>query len=312
MKCDRKRFFDSYRAAFGKIQRLQVDGLEFLLGKIESDPEWKSLPQLAYFLATIKHETGIYRVQDGQRVYQAFQPIKELRGRVGTKIRTIQDKYWDTGAYGRGYVQITWPENYKKFGIGSAEYDKALEPDTAYMIAARGMREGKFTKYKLSHFVNGQVDYREARRVVNGLDKADEIADIAEQFEEILKASLVTDTVTDPEPIEPEPEKPVPQVNVEHADTVEAPPLAPVPGGHKDDRPAQASQGSKKSVIATVLGALTGIGTALKGWLDGNNMLAVVGVICITVLLLVFMFRQFILDWLRMKYMADPSKINVK
>lgn len=196
MKFSRKQFFDEYRKAFGSIQQLQVEGLEFLLGKIESDPEWDSLPQAAYFLASIKHETGITR----GGVYQAYQPIKELRSKPGTKGRINQDRYWLSGYYGRGYIQLTWLKNYQKFGIADTP-DKALEPDTAYMIAARGMREGLFTGKKLDHYItNDDVDYINARRIVNGLDRANDIAEIAEKFERVLRASLVTDSVTENSP----------------------------------------------------------------------------------------------------------------
>lgn len=177
----------------GSIAQLQVDGLEILLDKIESDPKWDSLPQVAYFLATIRHETGAVR----NGVLQTYQPIREVRGRPGTRIRRIQDKYWGTGFYGRGYCQITHRANYAKFGIAETP-EKALEPDTAYMIAARGMREGLFTGKKLSHYINDQeVDYHDARRIVNGLDKAELIAGYAQKFERILRASLVTDEVTE-------------------------------------------------------------------------------------------------------------------
>lgn len=208
-KFNRTTFFQKYREAFGSVQQLQVEGIEFLLGKIESDPEWKSIPQVSYFFATIKHETGIER----NGVLQTYQPIKELRGRAGTKIRAIQDRYWGTDAFGRGLIQITWPANYAKFGLSKNEYDKALEPDTAYDIAARGMRKGMFTKFRLSDFINDkEVDYFNARRIVNGLDKAEQIAGYAQKFERILKASLVTDSVTDsPQPVKEEPKGEEPQ-----------------------------------------------------------------------------------------------------
>lgn len=306
MRFHLETFFSQYRKAFGPIQELQVQGLEFLLGKIESDPEWKSLPQVAYFLASIKHETGILR----NKIEQSFQPIKELRGRPGTKIRAVQDKYWGSGYFGRGYIQITWKDNYAKFGIAD-EPEKALEPDTAYMIAARGMREGKFTKFKLSSFINDkEVDYFNARRIVNGLDKAEHIAEIAQKFERVLRASLVTDSVTEevkPEEIKPE----VSQITVQHADEVKATPT-PIPGATKDDAPMQASQGGRKSLIATIVGVIGGAGTAIGGWLQNSAALKIAGVICVTVVLMALIFRQLIMDYVRLNYMSDPSRLNVK
>lgn len=172
MHIHRKTFFDGFRELFGSVSQSQVEGLEFLLGKLESD-SW-SLPQVAYILATVDHEAA-----------HTFHPIKEFRARAGSKGRANQDRYWLSGFYGRGYVQITWKANYKKFGI-DGEPDKALEPSTAYEILSRGMRQGMFTGRRLDEFVNGQTDYFNARKVVNGLDKAEEIAKNARKFEAIL------------------------------------------------------------------------------------------------------------------------------
>ena len=308
MRFSRKHFFDSYRKAFGPVQQLQVEGLEFLLGKIEQDPEWDSVPEIAYFLSTIKHETGVSR----NRIDQTYQPIKELRERAGTAKRRNQDRYWLSGYYGRGYTQLTWKDNYAKFGLADVP-DDALQPDTAYMVAARGIREGKFTKYKLADFINDQeVDYFNARRVVNGLDKAEKIAEEAQKFERILRASLAADSVNEDTPAPPQAEQPSPQINIEHADQVKTDTPLPVEGGRKDDPAKQASQGGRKSTIATIFGTLAGIGTAIKGWMESNNMLAVVGVICITTLLLAWIFRQLIMDYVRLNYMSDPTRLNVK
>lgn len=172
MNFNRKTFFEGFREKFGHLSQAQVEGLEFLLGKLESD-DW-TLTQMAYVLATVDHESA-----------HTFHPIKEFRARVGSKGRANQDRYWLTGFYGRGYVQITWKRNYEKFGIAENP-DKALEPDTAYEVLSRGMREGLFTGHKLERYINGQTDYVNARRVVNGTDKAELIAKNAIKFETIL------------------------------------------------------------------------------------------------------------------------------
>ena len=59
--------------------------------------------QLSYILSTAVGESAMI-------------PVKEKRAKAGTSLYTIQNKYWDSGYYGRGYVQITWDYNYKKFG----------------------------------------------------------------------------------------------------------------------------------------------------------------------------------------------------
>ncbi len=182
MPLNRKTFFEGYREVFGHLSEGQVEGLEFLLGKVENDPRWENTQQIAYFLATIQHETA-----------STFQPIKEFRAKKGSEGRAIQDRYWLSGYYGRGYVQITWKKNYEKFGIVD-EPDKALEPETAYEIASEGMLKGLFTGKRLSDFIHGdETDYVNARKVVNGLYKANQIAKNAGNFEAILTTAQEAD-----------------------------------------------------------------------------------------------------------------------
>ncbi|MBT0647223.1 hypothetical protein KJJ93_29975, partial [Escherichia coli] len=53
------------------------------------------------------------------------------------------------------------------------------------------MEEGWFTGKRLIDYINDQIkDYYNARRIINGTDKADEIKQIAEEFEHILKSSI--------------------------------------------------------------------------------------------------------------------------
>lgn len=178
MKFNRKSFFAGYRKAFGAVKQDQVNGLEFLLSAFEQDTTWKDIRHIAYALATIKHETA-----------NTFKPIKEYRARAGAKGRANQDRYWLSGYYGRGYVQITWKRNYEKFGIADTP-EKALEPDTAFWILTAGMHRGLFTGKKLSDFIKGSTaDYRSARKIINGLDKADLIAGYARSFETMLRES---------------------------------------------------------------------------------------------------------------------------
>jgi predicted chitinase len=86
---------------------------------------------------------------------------------------------------GRGYVQLTWKSNYEKFGdalhinlVGNP--DLALNPTYAGQIIDLGMRKGMFTGVSLSHYINGShQDFYNARRIINGTDKAQEFADRA-------------------------------------------------------------------------------------------------------------------------------------
>lgn len=176
MFIDRKIFFDEYRKAFGSLTQTAADGLEFLLGKFE-EGGWQDIRLISYVLSTVKHESA-----------GTYQPIKEYRSRVDSKGRANQDRYWKTGFYGRGYVQLTHERNYKLLGEKvSADLiknpDLALVPEIAFEILVVGMLQGLFTGKKLSDYINSkQTDYRGARRVVNGTDKDTLIASYAKNF----------------------------------------------------------------------------------------------------------------------------------
>ncbi len=181
------------------------DGLKFLLGAIQEDPGFAQIPDVAYFLATIRWESA-----------STFQPVKERRAdpTANPQLYQLQDRYWNTGFFGRGYVQITWERNYQNAGQRLAgmtfqlpsrnvtmqadtlvnEPDLALEPPIAYQIAARGMREGWFTGHKLRDYIPaGQPpDYFNARKIINGLDHSKAIARYARAFEKFLREAIQT------------------------------------------------------------------------------------------------------------------------
>jgi hypothetical protein len=99
--------------------------------------------------------------------------------------------------YGRGYVQLTWLDNYKNLGDAIGEGDalakdpkKALDPAIAYKIMSYGMRNGSFSTahHKLSDYIHDDVcDYRHARRIINLMDHADDIAEMAKKLEMLLR-----------------------------------------------------------------------------------------------------------------------------
>ena len=67
----------------------------------------------------------------------------------------------------------------------------ALEPQLSYDIASWGMRTGIFTDRRIGEFIHGSsADYLSARRVINGVDRAKDIAEYAKKFERILFSSV--------------------------------------------------------------------------------------------------------------------------
>lgn len=168
-------FFASVRKDFGPLKQSQVDGFNVLLSATKD----LSLQHRAYVLATAWHETAF-----------TVQPIAEYGKGKGKKYGKAD--VTGKAPYGRGYVQLTWRENYvnadKKLGLKgalAANYDLAMEPDIAAKVITRGMVEGWFTGKKLADY----TDYRNMRRIVNGTDRAADIAGYAALFEKALCAA---------------------------------------------------------------------------------------------------------------------------
>ena len=102
------------------------------------------------------------------------------------------------GDYGRGLVQLTWIDNYRKMGaiVGAALVDhpeRALEPALSARILIEGMRRGSFTGRKLGHHFpeGGAADWVGARRIINGTDCAEAIAGYGRSFAAALAPAVV-------------------------------------------------------------------------------------------------------------------------
>jgi hypothetical protein len=170
---DRKYFFDRIRRSLfgGRLTQSQVDAIERYLDY--RDAIYPNMPdaELAYLLATVKHETAHEMV-----------PIEERGGEAYLRSKPYYP--W----YGRGPIQLTWEANYRKFGITNP--DDALKWPAALDIAFRGMILGMFTGRKLAHYINARKrDYIGARRIINGTDKARLIAGYADLVFDALTQS---------------------------------------------------------------------------------------------------------------------------
>lgn len=179
-------FFATARSRMAGLKQRQVDGITSVVTACEGVP----LAYAAYMLATAWHETNA-----------TMQPVREAYW-LSEPWRKANLRYYPW--YGRGYVQLTWEENYRKADAECAEAglinagellaipDLAMRPDIAAYIMRRGMLEGWFTGVKLasvlpSFGVATRTQYMNARTIINGRDKADLIEDYAQIFERALR-----------------------------------------------------------------------------------------------------------------------------
>ena len=193
---DHQIFISHYGAAFSKITAAQFQGLDQLLSFVQLGPDINDDRWVAYMLATVKLECA-----------NTFQPITEFGApSYFNKYEPDTAKGLELGNTqsgdgvrfkGRGYVQITGRVNYARLstalGLGRSFIDdpvRVLAPINAYRIMSLGMRDGLFTRRKLEGCINNNsCDYVAARKIINGQNKADEIASYARQFEAALAAA---------------------------------------------------------------------------------------------------------------------------
>ena len=173
MKAD--KVIKAAQLAYGSMNAQQIDSIRQIVQAFDKYGD-KDPNKFAYIMATARHESN-------------FKPIKEYRASPSqTTIYNLQNNYWYTGYYGRGFVQLTWERNYQKMsdflGVDLVSNpDLALEPKYAAQILVYGMMNGSFTRRKLDEFINAQTqDFYNARKTVNGTDRADLIKSYATQF----------------------------------------------------------------------------------------------------------------------------------
>lgn len=188
------------RAIFGgKLSQEQVDGLNIILDTVNSSEfNVKDKRIAAYILATSFWETGrtMQAVKEktdktGEAYFFRMYDIKGSRPQVAKRLGNL---YPGDGVKfaGRGQVQLTGRTNY--FNMGNYlkldlinNPDLLLDTKVSARVLVHGIIEGSFTGVGINRYVtNLKTDYVNARRIINGVDKANEIANIATQFEKAI------------------------------------------------------------------------------------------------------------------------------
>lgn len=195
---DPAAFFAAVRAskALGpSLTTGEVAGCEAILAACAGFPaSWA-----AYALATAVVETaGTMQPIKEMGGAGYFRRMYDIEGERPAKARELGNLTPGDGARfcGRGYVQLTGRANYAKaeaaLGVPLVDDpDLALGADIAAKIMRRGMQEAWFTGKSLSTYLPATADihqFANARRIINGQDRAIEIAGYALEFQAALKA----------------------------------------------------------------------------------------------------------------------------
>lgn len=170
MQLDHKVYFDCVKKDLfgGSLTQQQVDGQEAILLEWEEGPRQSDdLRHLAYMLATTKHETA-----------STMWPIEEYGKGEGASYGKPDPETGQT-YYGRGYVQLTWRDNYskatQKLGLEGSDdiewhAEQALDPLIAADVMFKGMWEGWFRSGNdlFKYFNKDTDDAFNAREIING------------------------------------------------------------------------------------------------------------------------------------------------
>lgn len=175
---NREAFFDKIRTTLfkGSLTQYQVDSVEAILNETESQ-QVTDKRQVAYIFATAYHECYNPRTPETR-----LTPIVEFGGEKYLKSK----KYYPF--IGRGFSGLTWESNYRKeserLGIDLVNNPQLiLDTNIAANSHVYCMVHGRYTGKKLSDYINStKCDFKGARKIINGVDKAALIAGYAQSF----------------------------------------------------------------------------------------------------------------------------------
>lgn len=208
---DRKIFFAQAKGTPGKpgllgptLDQGEVDGCDRILDAFDGQP----IAFVAYALATAYLETNhtmlpvreAYWLSDSAANKYFFR-MYDINGQRPKKARELGNLSPGDGVKycGRGYPQVTGKTNYAKAKaktgldfIGNPGL--MLTPGPAARVMASGMIEGWFTGKKLADYLRGDrtatlAEFKPARRIINGTDRAGDVAGYAVKFQAYLTAA---------------------------------------------------------------------------------------------------------------------------
>jgi hypothetical protein len=203
---NRKHFYATVRPLLfgGKISYSQVEGMDAILNEWEAQ-RLTDLRCLAYIFGTVYHETD-----------ETMQPIEEIgRGKgkdYGKKLKygsgpgkRVPYVLPDLIFFGRGHTQNTWYETYERLTRAARVHGKGwdflnnpellLQMEPSIWATFFGMRTGLYTGKKLSDYFGDKPfkpkpgdpnEWRQARRIINGMDRAEDIAAYSLKFHAAL------------------------------------------------------------------------------------------------------------------------------
>jgi len=182
-----------------KISQGEFEGCKVLLmhGGAATFP----LADMAYVLATAYHEVAgtMQPIKEyGGNAY--FHRMYDIEGARPAKAKELGNLTPGDGIKycGRGYPQVTGKSNYEKLtkalGIDLVNFpERLLEAEVAAQATVYGMMVGLFTGKKLADYLPregpaSRLQFKGARRIINGTDKDDQIAGHALVFQAALQA----------------------------------------------------------------------------------------------------------------------------
>ncbi len=118
--------------------------------------------------ATIAVETGTFLPVRERRISDVRKPTDTDESYAARmRIRDMQNRYWSSCYYGRGFIQLTWKKNYQAYGEALG-LDLLLKPDLMLEAEPAARVLALYFDRMGVHVAADAHDWRAVRRLVNG------------------------------------------------------------------------------------------------------------------------------------------------